>query len=261
MKAPINVYVGYDAREHDAYEVCRHTLMKYNDNDFSVNVIPLKHQEMRYYGLFYRRWVIDEDGQYWDELDGKPFSTEFSHTRFGIQEYATKVHKQRGWTMFVDCDFLFQRPVEELFDYINDKYAVMCVKFDWTPSNTIKMDNKIQTGYPRKLWSSLMLWNLDHPSNEKMGYYKLNESDGIDLHTFSWLKDEEIGTIPPEWNYVSGVTVLKPDTDYSEMYREPAAIHFSEGGPWFEGYENVEYAEEWNRALGKTYADKSSNHL
>ena len=252
MKAPINVYVGYDAREHDAYEVCRYTLMKRNNDDFSVNVIPLKHQDMRYYGLFYRRWVIDEDGQYWDELDGKPFSTEFSHTRFGIQEYATKVHKQRGWTMFVDCDFLFRVPVEELFKLTDDKYAVMCVKFDWTPTNVIKMDNKIQTGYPRKLWSSLMLWNLDHPSNEKMGYFKLNESNGIELHTFKWLDDNEIGEIHPRWNYVSGAT---------EIEDEPAAVHFSEGGPWFKGYENVEYAEEWNKVLGKMYADKSSNKL
>ena len=240
MKAPINIYVGFDSREPEAYQVCHTTLTKYNSMDFSVKVIPLKHQNLRDSGLFYRRWVIDEQGQYWDELDGTPFSTEFSHSRFAVQQYATKVHKQQGWTMFVDCDFLFRSPVEDLFDYVNDKYAVMCVKFDWTPNNTIKMDNKIQTGYPRKLWSSLMLWNLDHPSHERMGYYKLNEADGIDLHTFSWLKDEEIGTIPPEWNYVPGVTKIN---------KEPAAVHFSEGGPWFKGYENVEYASEWTRAL------------
>ena len=256
MKAPINVYVGYDAREHEAYEVCRYSLMKHNSDDFSVNVIPLKHQELRDSGLFYRRWVIDEEGQYWDELDGKPFSTEFSHSRFAIQEYATQVHKQRGWTMFVDCDFLFRVPVKELFKLTEDNLfchnAVMCVKFDWTPTNTIKMDNKVQTGYPRKLWSSMMLWNLDHPSHEVMGYFKLNESNGIELHTFRWLDNSEIGEIHPRWNYVSGVTKLED---------EPAAIHFSEGGPWFKGYENVEYATEWNKALGKVYVDKSSNQL
>ena len=252
MKAPINVYVGYDAREHDAYEVCRYTLEKFNNYDFSVNVIPLKHQELRDFGLFYRRWVIDEQGQYWDELDGKPFSTEFSHSRFAIQEYATQVHKQRGWTLFVDCDFLFRRPVRELFKLIDDKYAVMCVKFDWTPTNVIKMDNKVQTGYPRKLWSSLMLWNLDHPSNEKMGYFKLNEADGIELHTFSWLDNNEIGEIHPKWNYVPGVTELEDE------YEKPSAIHFSEGGPWFKGYENVPYAEAWNTALNKSYLDKGS---
>ena len=82
MKQPLNVYIGYDSREQEAYEVCRHSLLKFNNEDFSVYPIPVKHQELRDMGLFDRRWVIDEDGQYWDELDGKPFSTEFSHTRF-----------------------------------------------------------------------------------------------------------------------------------------------------------------------------------
>ena len=197
MKQPLNVYIGYDSREQEAYEVCRHSLLKFNNEDFSVYPIPVKHQELRDMGLFDRRWVIDEDGQYWDELDGKPFSTEFSHTRFALQEYATTVHKQTGWTMFVDCDFLFRRPVKELFDLVDDKYAVMCVKFDWKPSSTVKMDNKIQSSYPRKLWSSLMLWNLDHPENKRMGYIKLNNAYGIDLHTFTWLNDDKlIGSIP-----------------------------------------------------------------
>jgi lipopolysaccharide biosynthesis glycosyltransferase len=137
----------------------------------------------------------------------------------------------------------------------------MCVKFDWTPTNTVKMDNKIQTGYPRKLWSSLMLWNLDHPSNEKMGYFKLNEAEGIELHTFGWLQDNEIGEIHPRWNYVPGVTQVSFWIKHSLIEDDPAAVHFSEGGPWFKGYENVEYATEWNKALGKVYVDKSSNQL
>ena len=258
MKQPLNVYIGYDSREQEAYEVCRHSLLKFNNEDFSVYPIPVKHQELRDMGLFDRRWVIDEDGQYWDELDGKPFSTEFSHTRFALQEYATTVHKQTGWTMFVDCDFLFRRPVKELFDLVDDKYAVMCVKFDWKPSSTVKMDNKIQSSYPRKLWSSLMLWNLDHPENKRMGYIKLNNAYGIDLHTFTWLNDDKlIGSIPEKWTHVPSVSLKDKD---------PFAVHFSEGGPWFEKYENVEYAEEWKSvytrvATGALFADKFKKKL
>ena len=245
MKTPIKIYVGYDSREHDAYRVCEHSLLQFNNDDFSVNVIPLKHHELRHKGLFERRWIIDEEGQYWDELDGKPFSTEFSHTRFAVQELATKTYNQTGWTMFVDCDFLFRNSVERLFKLTDDKYAMTCVKFDWTPTKTKKMDNKIQTAYDKKLWSSLMLWNLDHPSNEAMGYYKLNQGWGLDLHQFNWLKDEEIGELPLSWNYVPGVTKQLANVD---------AVHFSEGGPWFKGYENVEYGNEWNEY-------KSSNNL
>jgi hypothetical protein len=239
MKQPLNVYIGYDAREQEAYEVCRHSLLKFNNENFRVNPIPIKHQELREMGLFDRRWVIDEDGQYWDELDGKPFSTEFSHTRFALQEYATTIHNQTGWTMFVDCDFLFRRPVKELFDLVDDKYAVMCVKFDWKPRNTVKMDNKIQSAYPRKLWSSLMLWNLDHPENKRMGYIKLNNAYGIDLHTFTWLNDDKlIGSIPEKWNHVPTVSLKDEDA---------FAVHFSEGGPWFKGYEYVDYSFEWRK--------------
>ena len=248
MKQPINVYIGYDSREPEAYDVCSHSLLKFNNEDFSVNTIPLKHQELRDCGLFERRWVIDEEGQYWDELDGKPFSTEFSHSRFAIQEYAKTIQKQSGWTMFVDCDFLFRRPVKNLFDLIDDKYAVMCVKFDWQPRSTVKMDNKIQTSYPKKLWSSLMLWNLDHPANKKMGYIILNNAYGIDFHTFTWLEDDNlIGTIPDEWNYVPGVSLSNKD---------PHAVHFSEGGPWFKGYESVEFAYEWRDENVKSMYDK-----
>ncbi len=69
---------------------------------------------------------------------------------------------------------------------------------------------------------------------------------------FKWLNDHEIGEIHPRWNYVTGAT---------ELEDEPAAVHFSEGGPWFKGYENVEYAQEWNKALRKMYVNKSSNKL
>lgn len=257
MKQPINVYIGYDSREPEAYEVCRHSLLKFNNEDFSVNPIPMKHQELRDMGLFDRRWVIDEDGQYWDELDGKPFSTEFSHTRFALQEYATTVHKQTGWTMFVDCDFLFRKPVKQLFDLVDDKYAVMCVKFDWQPKSTIKMDNKIQSSYSRKLWSSLMMWNLDHPDNKKMGYIKLNNAYGIDLHTFSWLErlneagSNLVGSLPKTWNYVPSMSLKDAN---------PSAVHFSEGGPWFKGYEYVEYSFEWRKEYVKALYEKW-NHV
>jgi len=67
----------------------------------------------------------------------------------------------------------------------------------------------------------------------------------LDLHQFNWLKDEEIGELPLSWNYVPGVTKQLANVD---------AVHFSEGGPWFKGYENVEYGNEWNEY-------KSSNNL
>jgi len=156
--------------------------------------------------------------------------------------------------MFVDCDFLFRKPVKQLFDLVDDKYAVMCVKFDWQPKSTIKMDNKIQSSYSRKLWSSLMMWNLDHPDNKKMGYIKLNNAYGIDLHTFSWLESinqEAIGSLPKTWNYVPSMSLKDAN---------PSAVHFSEGGPWFKGYEYVEYSFEWRKEYVKALYEKW-NHV
>ena len=229
-----NIFVGYDSREDEAFRVCEASLYGHAARD--IGVMALKHRELRLAGLFTRPWRVDgPTGQYIDERDGRPFSTEFSHTRFLTPAIARATGVKSKWVLFCDCDFLFMRPVKELFDLADDKYAVMVCKHEHVPSELTKMDGVAQTTYKRKNWSSLALWNIEHPANEGL-HRAANERSGSYLHGFEWLPDELIGALPPEWNWIENVV---PKTLI------PKAVHYSVGGPWFDKYKDVAYAADW----------------
>jgi hypothetical protein len=104
------------------------------------------------------------------------------------------------------------------------------------------MDGQKQTIYPRKNWSSMVLFNCGHPSNRKLTQDMVNdiELNGAYFHRFSWLKDEEIGELDHTWNYLVGV--------YNDI-ETPKLIHYTEGGPWFENYRNCEFHQLWKNEL------------
>lgn len=218
----MKVFVGWDSREDIAYQVCRNSIIKRNDY---AEVYPLKQRELRDNGLYTR--------------DVDPLSsTEFTFTRFLIPEIMGYKH----WAIFCDCDIIFQDDIHNLFSLRDDKYAVMCVKHDYEVKEGLKMDGKVQTVYPRKNWSSVMLINCAHPSNKKLTKEIVNSESGQYLHRFSWLEDHEIGEISHEWNWLVGVYKEPQDG-------HPKAIHYTEGGPWFDNYKDCEYAELWNKEL------------
>jgi hypothetical protein len=107
------------------------------------------------------------------------------------------------------------------------------------------MDGKQQTLYPRKNWSSMVLWNCGHPSNQQVIPSMVNKETGKFMHRFSWLKDEEIGAISHEWNWLEGWYKEPQDG-------KPKAIHFTEGGPWFKNCQDVDYASLWIETANKT---------
>jgi len=219
-----NIYIGYDTREDIAYQVSKFSILQRSKN---VSVIPLKLDDLK------------EKGLYWRGED-KLGSTEFTFSRFLVPE----LNDYKGWALFCDCDIIFLEDINNLFNLKDDKYAVMCVQHDYTPKEETKMDGKQQTLYPRKNWSSLVLWNCGHPSNQKISKELINnpETTGKYLHRFSWLKDEEIGSVPHHWNWLAGW--YKAPQDGS-----PKAIHYTEGGPWFENYRHCEYHQEWKDQL------------
>ena len=134
--------------------------------------------------------------------------------------------------------------IQELFDQADDKYAVMCVHHDYTPREGMKMDGQKQVLYPRKNWSSVMLFNCGHPSNKKISSSVVNDTNitGKYLHRFSWLEDSEVGQLSHEWNWLT------------DWYKEPQdgkpkLLHYTEGGPWFENYRDCDYHKEWKLEL------------
>ena len=220
----MKVFVGYDPREDIAYQVCKHSIVRRNKN---VEVKPLIQKELR-------------DQGYYDRPLDKLASTEFTFTRFLVPELSNF----NGWAVFMDCDMILQTDIAELFAQADNKYAVMCVKHDYTPKEGTKMDGKAQTVYPRKNWSSVMLFNCSHPSNQDLTVELVNDPEvtGKYLHRFSWLKDEEIGELNPEWNWLAGWYKEPQDG-------KPKLIHYTEGGPWFENYRNCDYHAEWKNEL------------
>jgi lipopolysaccharide biosynthesis glycosyltransferase len=221
------VFIGWDSREDIAYQVCEHSILSRSN---TCEVIPLKQHELRNSGLYTR------------DVDALS-STEFTFTRFLIPE----LMEYRGWAMFADCDIIFLEDLQNLFDLVDDRYAVMCVKHDYTVVEGIKMDGKKQTVYPRKNWSSVFLINCEHYSNKRLTPEIVNNSTGQYLHRFSWLEDRDIGQISHEWNWLVGVYTEPQDG-------KPKAIHYTEGGPWFKNYRHCEYNKEWVTEFNRMFS-------
>lgn len=226
----LNVFIGHDEREQSAFDVCEYSMKRRG----SVAICGLRHRQMREQGRFWRRWTIDRDGQYFDMEDGKPFSTQFSHTRFLVPDIARDMGIN-GWALYCDCDFLWLVDPQEIMKFADPQYAVMVCKHEHKPANLSKMDGMVQMRYPRKNWSSLILWNLDHESNRKCDRVMVNEADGGRLHNFAWLHESEIGALPLGWNFLLGHT--SPENDWK-------AIHFTDGGPWIDGWKQNPLLQE-----------------
>lgn len=225
----LSIFIGYDEREADAYAVCRRSLIRRSESPLHIQ--PLVLSSLQSSGLYRRTWR-EENGQRIDQLDGRPFSTDFAFTRFLVPSLT----QYRGWAMFVDCDFVFLDDVTQLFAQRDPSKAVMVCQQTHKPAEGVKMDGQIQTTYPRKNWSSLILWNCEHPANRLLTVDAVNCEPGSWLHRFGWLRDEEIGDLPHQWNWIDGVTE-----------GEPKAVHYTLGGPWFQHCQNVAYADRWNR--------------
>lgn len=230
MEKPV-VFIGWDNREKVAYEVLKHSIEKQTYSH--PEIIPLYHKELRKQGYFKRPWAINAlDGNFTDMVDQKPFSTEFSHTRFLVPA----LMRYKGWALFMDCDMIFKSDVKELFALCDDRYAVMCVKHRQNVKEREKMDGSPQSSYYRKNWSSFVLWNCGHELNRQITPEVVNTATGGWLHAFSWLEDRHIGTLPYEYNWIENC---------SPVVEKPKVIHYTLGGPWFSSYKDVMFSEEW----------------
>lgn len=242
----IPVFLGYDIGEHDAYLVAKHTILKHTPNAY---VKPLVQDILRHMGLYRRSAYIDPAGVRRDSGDNKPFSTDFTFTRFLVPFLMAR----HGWAIFMDCDMLIRRDLNELFDLRDDKYALMCVKhMQKIGDGEKKMLDQVQEPYDRKNWSSVMLINCGHPEHRNLSLDDVNTKPGRWLHQFSWIgghpPEKHIGELPHHWNWLEG---------YSPKAIEPAIVHMTRGGPWFEEWQNVAYADEWRHNMQEiTEADR-----
>jgi hypothetical protein len=232
IREPVRVFVGYDSRERGAYEVCVASMRRHSSIPLLIE--PLDERRLRHADLYRREWRV-EDGQFIDMRDRTPFSTEFSFTRFLVPALC----QWRGVALFCDCDFLWRSDIAELFALADSKYsefAVQVVKHDHRPNETVKMDGRTQSRYYRKNWSSLIVWNCASPAHLMLTPHKVNSARGQWLHAFSWLDDSEIGGLDESFNWLEGT---------SSMSIDPKAIHFTRGGPWLPGWQDVSFGDAW----------------
>lgn len=225
---PYICYVGFDARELRAHAVADFSLRRAGGSIEVRRVcrLSLVHS--------YRRpTTYMPNGGLWDEISGAPMSTDHAIARF----FVPILMGHCGWALFVDGDILCRRDIRDLFALADDRYAVQVVQHpDDLPYQDRKKTGVMQTTYPRKNWSSVVLWNCSHPAHERLTIEVVNTWPGRELHGFDWLANEDIGSLPPEWNYLVGVS---PQLD------DPAIVHYTLGTPDLPGHEDDAFADEW----------------
>jgi len=204
----LRIFIGWDSREPECADVLRYSLEKHSS-------IPL---DIRYLKLP----ELDFDRP-WDPLQ----STEFTYTRFLVPSLCD----YQGKAVFMDCDMLCLGDIRELDELPMEDLALRVVKHDHRPTEKTKMDGKVQTVYPRKNWSSLMLMNC-----AELGLWRkrvVEMASGAYLHRFQEIPDEKIGEIPKTWNTLDW------------MDEQTRLIHYTSGGPWFEEHRDHPFGAIW----------------
>jgi len=209
----INVFIGYDSKEKIAYHILTESILRHSSVPVSFTPIYLPN-------------IQDSFNRPRNSLS----STEFSFSRFLVPY----LMNYDGWALFLDCDMLFKADIKELWDLRNDDYAVMCCQHNYTPKSESKFNNQIQTVYEKKNWSSLMLMNTSKCA--KLSRHYIHNASGLELHQFKWLEDNQVGGLPLEWNWLAGEYPYNPNAKN---------IHFTEGGCYFEKYQDCEYSSDW----------------
>jgi len=212
----LRVFIGYDSREPIAFHVATHSLMRHASHP--VSITPLMQEPLRRAGIYTRERGATE-------------STEFSLTRF-LVPYLSNFE---GHSVFMDSDVLVQADIWELMMYaLAERKSVLCAQHDYVPKSAIKMDGCVQTQYPRKNWSSMMVFDNQWCRMLTPDY--VNQASGLELHRFHWMYSNEIGALPLEWNWLVGEYPLNS---------EASLLHYTLGGPWFPEHENCDHADLW----------------
>ena len=144
--------------------------------------------------------------------------------------------KHKGYAVFMDSDMLITRNFDNLNKIVDKTKAVSVVKHNYIPKTTVKMDNQVQRAFPKKNWSSFIVFNCEHPYNKQLTARLVNEGEPKFLHCFEWLTQYDIGELPREFNFLIG--------EYDKPAELPFNLHWTLGSPELLP-SPVEYEEVW----------------
>lgn len=216
----IPIFVGYDTRETIAYHTCVNSIIRHSTNPISINPLSLN--------LLKGYTETHNDG-----------SNQFIYSRFLVPY----LMDYNGWAIFIDGDMILRDDTTELYNLKDNDYAVMVVKHDYKTKSNIKYLGSKNEDYPCKNWSSVVLWNCGHIKNKILTPDFIQKSNGSYLHRFSWLTDNDIGSLPIEWNWL-------PD-EYGEN-NNAKLLHYTLGTPCFNEFNNTTQANDWHKELELT---------
>jgi lipopolysaccharide biosynthesis glycosyltransferase len=207
----IDIVVGFDQREAVAY----HT--------FCQSVIDNTSQPVRFTPLIAHEINGQKDG-----------SNSFIYSRFLVPY----LMGYKGWAIFADGDMVCIRDVTKLWEMRDDKYAVQVVKHDYKTKHSKKYLGNKNEDYPCKNWSSLVLWNCEHPAHRYLTPKHIDGLGGKFLHRFEWLNESEVGELPLTWNWL---VMEYPTNEYAEL------LHYTIGTPCFKDYADCDMSSYWWR--------------
>ncbi|MEY3572629.1 MAG: hypothetical protein RJA77_544, partial [Pseudomonadota bacterium] len=144
-----------------------------------------------------------------------------------------------GWAIFADGDMICLDDVAKLWALRDETKAVQVVQHNYqTKAHDKYLGNKNEN-YPRKNWSSVILWNCAHPKHKILTPEFVMQQTGAFLHRFTWLDDSEVGALPKEWNWLT--------TEYEDNY-QASLLHYTLGTPCFKDYAHSEMSDVWHQA-------------
>jgi lipopolysaccharide biosynthesis glycosyltransferase len=212
---PIPIFVGYDPREAVAYHTCSNSIIRHASQP--VAIIPLA------LNLFKDYTETHTDG-----------SNQFIYSRFLVPH----LMGFSGHAIFIDGDMIVRGDIAELWNLRELNVDVQVVKHDYKTKMTEKYLGAKNEDYPRKNWSSVMIFNCQNFPTKKLTPEYIQKSTGAHLHRFEWTTDDRVGELPPEWNWL-------PD----EYGANPGAklLHYTLGTPCFHEFATTPQGDEWHK--------------
>jgi len=209
----IRIITGFDQREAVAFHTFYQSII--SNSSTPVQITPLAINTLREYR------ETHSDG-----------SNAFTYSRF-LTPYLCNFE---GWAIFADGDMVCQADITELWNLRDESKAVQVVQHDYETKQTIKYFDQPNANYPRKNWSSVILWNCAHPAHRLLTPAFVAGSTGAFLHRFSWLQNEQIGSLPKEWNWLA---IEYEDNSKAKL------VHYTLGTPCFKKYAQTAMSEHW----------------
>ncbi len=211
---PFPIFIGHDPREAVAYHVCCESIIKHSS--VPVAFIPLSGEQ--------------RDG-----------SNTFIYARFLVPYLC----RYQGFALYLDGDMLVRGDIAELIEGASPRSGVNVVKHDYKTKFATKYLGNKNEDYPRKNWSSVILWDCAFYPNRVLTPEFISKAEGSYLHRFQWLADDQIGSLPSKWNHLTMEYSPNPE---AKLY------HYTLGIPAFEGYQSQEGADEWRKTLTEALA-------